>query len=101
MQHQRESERSKTSVPRHVLRRDHQHPVRRAYEEPARGRRSVGRQRLRWKDVIRKDLEAEGLTEEDAANRNKWRHMTKATDPAIQWDYSTLSNKRRGYDYFF
>ena len=70
----------------HVLRRDHQHPVRRAYEEPVRGRRSAGRQRLRLKDVIRKDIEAKGLREEDAANRNKWRPITRAADPAIQWD---------------
>ena len=70
----------------HVLRRDHQHPIRRAYEEPVRGMRSVGRQRLRWKDVIRKDMEAKGLREEDAANRNRWRLKTRAADPAIQWD---------------
>ena len=68
------------------MRRDHQHPVRRAYGEPVRGRRSVGRQRLRWKDVIRKDMEAKGLREEDAANRNRWRLKTRAADPAIQWD---------------
>ena len=53
------------------MRRDHQHPVRRAYEEPVRGRRSAGRQRLRLKDVIRKDIDAKGLREEDAANRNR------------------------------
>ena len=52
----------------HVLRRDHQHPVRRAYEEPVRGSRSAGRQRLRLKDVIRKDIEVKGLKEEDAAD---------------------------------
>ena len=68
------------------MRRDHQHPVRRAYKEPVRGRRSAGRQRLRLKDVIRKDIEAKGLKREDATNRNRWRPLTRAADPVIQWN---------------
>lgn len=27
-----------------------------------------------------------GLGEEDARNRNRWKRLTQAADPAIQWD---------------
>ena len=70
----------------HVVRRDPHHPTRKAYEEAVRGRRSVGRQRLRWRDVVERDMEARGLREEDVANRRRWRRLTRAADPAIQWD---------------
>ena len=70
----------------HVLRREPHHPTRRALDEPVRGRRSVGRQRRRWKDVVDKDMEARGLREEDAPNRSRWRQYTRAADPAVRWD---------------
>ena len=70
----------------HVLRRDPNHPTRRAMEEPVRGRRSVGRQRVRWKDVVNRDMEAKGLREDDAPNRSRWRNATRAADPTIQWE---------------
>ena len=36
--------------------------------------------------MMRKDMEAKGLREEDATNRNRWKQMTRAADPAIPWD---------------
>ena len=70
----------------HVMRREDEEPIRRAKEMPVIGRRSVGRQRIRWMDVVRRDMGEVGLEEEDTRDRNKWRKLTRAADPAIQWD---------------
>ena len=70
----------------HVARREEEEPIRRAKDMPVIGRRSVGRQRIRWRDVIRRDMGEVGLEERDARDRKKWRKLTRAADPAIQWD---------------
>ena len=70
----------------HVVRREEEEPVKRAMGMPVVGRRSVGRQRIRWTDVIRRDMGEVGLEEGDARDRKKWRKLTRAADPAIQWD---------------
>ena len=68
----------------HVVRREEEEPVKRAMDMPVVGRRSVGRQRIRWTDVIRRDMGEVGLEERDARDRKKWRKLTRATDHAIQ-----------------
>ena len=70
----------------HVMRREEEEPVKRAKNMPVMGRRSVGRQRIRWMDVVKRDMDEMGLGEEDAENRNGWRRLTRAADPTIQWD---------------
>ena len=65
----------------HVWRREDQSPIQRARKVPVRGRRSVGRQRLRWRDIVRKDMERRGVQEHDAGERSRWRRMTRAADP--------------------
>ena len=70
----------------HVMRREDEEPTKRAKEMPVIGRRSVGRQRIRWMDVVKRDMGEVGLEEEDTRDRNKWRKLTRAADPAIQWD---------------
>ena len=66
----------------HVARMDEEESVRRAWMEPVRGRRSRGRQRIRWRDKVGGDLERRGLVEEeDAYDRNSWRRRIKAADP--------------------
>ena len=49
-----------------------------------RGKRNVGRPRLRWRDVTRNDMIKLGVQEDDAMNRNRWKKITRAADPAIQ-----------------
>ena len=70
----------------HVTRRDEEDPIRRVKDMPVRGRRNVGRQRVRWMDVVKRDMSELELREEDAWDRNRWRKLTRAADPTIQWD---------------
>ena len=70
----------------HVTRREENEQTKRAKDMPVRGRRSVGRQRIRWMGVVRRDLGDLGLREVDVLDRNKWRRKTRAADPTIQWD---------------
>ncbi|KAK7067504.1 hypothetical protein SK128_022937 [Halocaridina rubra] len=55
---------------------------------PREGKRSVkmGRQWIRWMDVVGRDMVEVGLEEGDARDRNTWRKLTRAADPAIQWE---------------
>ncbi|XP_066962289.1 uncharacterized protein [Macrobrachium rosenbergii] len=70
----------------HVIRREEVEPIKRAKNMPVMGRRSVDRERIRWMDVVRRDMSEVGLGEEDARNRNRWRKLTRAADPAMQGD---------------
>lgn len=70
----------------HVNRREDYEPVKKAMMMQVTGRRSVGRQRIRWRDVVGRDMNNLGIQEEDAMDRNRWRRITRAADPAIQWD---------------
>ena len=42
-----------------------------------RGLRSRGRQRLRWSDVVKKEMEVKGAQEEDAWDNKSWRKKIK------------------------
>ena len=53
----------------HVVRRDETSLVRSAWDESVTGRRSRGRQKLRWSDVLKKDMEMKGVREQDAKDR--------------------------------
>ena len=70
----------------HVIRREDDEPVKRAMMMPVRGRRSVGRQRIRWGDVVKRDMNKVGVQDNDAMDRERWKRMTRAADPAIVWD---------------
>ena len=70
----------------HVIRRDDDEPVKKAMMMPVRGRRSVGRQRIRWSDVVSRDMNKAGVQDDDAMDRNRWKRMTRAADPAIVWE---------------
>ena len=56
--------------------RREEEPVKRAKNMPVMGRRSVGRQQIRWMDVMKRDMDEMGLGEEDAGNRNEWIRLT-------------------------
>ena len=70
----------------HVMRREEDDPTKKARNMPVEGRRSVGRQRIRWMDVVKRDISEIGLEEDEVWDRGKWRKMTRAADPALQWD---------------
>ena len=40
----------------HVMRRDEVEPIKKVKNMPVVGRRSVGRQRIRWRDIVRRDM---------------------------------------------
>ena len=70
----------------HVRRREEDQPVREVMDMAVRGRRSAGRQRIRWRDVVRRDMEALNLRDDDALDRGEWRKKTRAADPTIVWE---------------
>ena len=65
----------------HVLRMDGGEGVRRAWDEPVRGRRSRGRQRIRWRDKVKDDMVRRGLVEGDAFDRGHWRGRIRRPTP--------------------
>ena len=65
----------------HIMRREEEDPVKVAWRHPIEGRRTVGRQRIRWRDIVERDLRLLNLREEEAQDRIYWRQRTRATDP--------------------
>ena len=46
------------------------------------GKRPRGRPKRRWMDAIRDDMKACHVTEDDTADREKWKQKTRKADPA-------------------
>ena len=65
----------------HVLRRQEEHPIKRAWQSQVKGRRTRGRQKLRWKDGLETEMRKLGLTEQDAVDRKRWRRLVKGANP--------------------
>ena len=67
----------------HVERIGDERQVRRIMKAEIEGRRPVGRHRTRWKDVIRRDLESNGLSVEqapsEARGRDRWNDIVRAS----------------------
>ncbi|XP_066980998.1 uncharacterized protein [Macrobrachium rosenbergii] len=63
----------------HVLRMDDEEGVKGAWEESVRERRSRGRQRVRWRDKVKEDMDRRGLVEDDAFDRRQWRRRIRQT----------------------
>ncbi|XP_064100898.1 uncharacterized protein LOC135211522 [Macrobrachium nipponense] len=64
----------------HVLRMDDKEEVKRAWEEPVRGRRSRGRQIIKGQDKVKEDMKRRGLIEDDAFDGRQWRmHIRQPT----------------------
>nr|CDJ90887.1 RNA-directed DNA polymerase (reverse transcriptase) domain containing protein [Haemonchus contortus] len=70
----------------HVLRRPQSHPIRKAMEFEAQGKRPRGAPKKRWRDVIKKDVAEAMVTAEDAVNRMKCRRLIRTADPATARD---------------
>ncbi len=51
-----------------------------------RGRRSQGRQRKRWIDLVRQDMKTVGIKDEDAQRRSLWRRSIHVADPSAVRD---------------
>ena len=65
----------------YVIRMEEDDPVKVAWRSQAEGRRSRGRQRVRWRDVIERDLRLLGLQKQDAEDRTYWRQHIRVADP--------------------
>ena len=77
----------------HMKRREDDEPVKKAMLMPVTGRRRVGRQRVRWRDVLKRDMNELGCREEDAMDRSRWKRITRAADPAIQWEQGSYEEE--------
>ena len=53
------------------------------YEMEVIGKRSRGRQKIRWGDCLTKDMQEKKLKKEDAMDRERWRNKIKVPDPQI------------------
>jgi len=66
----------------HIQRREEYDCVKRILEADVHGQRSRGRQRKRWTDVDKYNMEDLWLTVEDTRNRAEWRRRTHVADPS-------------------
>lgn len=57
----------------HVLRKLEGAAVKSVWRQSVEGKRSKGRQRLRWRDRVERDMREAELREEDAEKRQTWR----------------------------
>ena len=58
----------------HVKRREEGHVLRRMLDAPVQGKRQRGRQKTRWKDSCKRDMESVGLKDKDALDRTMWKN---------------------------
>ena len=65
----------------HVVRRDENSMIRKAHDMGVEGRRSRGRQKMRWMDAVRRDMREMDVEHTDASNRQEWKKKTRAADP--------------------
>jgi len=66
----------------HVQRREEEDCVRRILEADVRGQRSRGRQRKRWIDVVKYNMEDLRVDLMDVENRAEWRRSTRVAEPS-------------------
>lgn len=65
----------------HVQRRDGEYVGKRMLEMEQPGRRKRGRPKRRFMDAVKEDMQAVGVTDEDAEDRAKWRRAIRCGDP--------------------
>ena len=65
----------------HIMRMDDEEIVKKAVKQDVTGKRSRGRQRVRWSDGVNRSMLQQGLREEDAEDRRLWRSRTRWPDP--------------------
>ena len=64
-----------------VVRSDEESAVSRVWKEPVGGKRSRGRQKIRWTDTVSEDLRLKGLGQTEARDRKTWRRKIRCADP--------------------
>ena len=62
----------------HVMRREDQHPTRKAMEMMPQGRRKRGRPKTRWSDCLQADMKATAANTTDVFDRDVWRSRVSA-----------------------
>ena len=70
----------------HVVRRDEDSMIRKAHDMGIEGRRSRGRHKIRWRDVVGRDMKALDIEHANVHNRQEWRRKTRVADPIGRWD---------------
>jgi hypothetical protein len=70
----------------HVERSNEDSSIKRTMRAEVQGRRSRGRQKKRWSDMIQQDMEFLDLKKEDAGERTTWRQRIRVADPSSARD---------------
>ncbi|VDP23833.1 unnamed protein product [Heligmosomoides polygyrus] len=70
----------------HVLRADDDTVRKIGLNKDVPGKRSKGRPRQRWLDMLHMDLKEAGIHPDQACDRAKWLHHTRRADPAAKRD---------------
>ena len=65
----------------HVMRREQDNILRKVWFAPVEGRRSRGRQKIRLRDAVARDMRAVGVRDDEWENRANWRRQCRAADP--------------------
>ena len=63
------------------MRREPENRARRANETTVKGKRSRGRQKLRWRDVIVRDMKQNRIEDGAWMGSNNWRKVCRVVDP--------------------
>ena len=66
----------------HLMRMEEGNKVKEVWNMTVQGNRPRGRPKKRWMDCVKSDMEAIGLREEDASNRELWRRKVQTPDLA-------------------
>ncbi|XP_068240969.1 uncharacterized protein [Palaemon carinicauda] len=69
----------------HMIRREDVEPIKIAKNMPVIRRRNVGRQQIKWRDVVKMHMGEMGLGKEDTRSGNRWKKLTRAADPVMKW----------------
>ena len=69
-----------------VCRRPPEYIGNRAWAHVAPGRRSRGRPKRRWRELVARDMTECGVSGEETQDRAVWRCRTRKADPTIMWE---------------
>ena len=64
-----------------IVRREPESAARRAYATTMKEKLNRGRQKLKWSDVIQRDMEQKRIADGTWRDRNQWRKLCRTADP--------------------
>src|SRR6266536_4933423 len=70
----------------HVMRSGDDSTLKNIMDAEVRGRRSKGRQKKRWIDLVRQDMKTVGITDKDAQRRSLWRRSIRVAQKIKSWN---------------